>query len=107
MLCGMQPTRFRGNCCFFFSSFHDQIRTHLESNLLTDAQSVEYVPKFVSGEALEVVKRNRGCSFKDIMKTFEERFVETIRATQACTEDIVAGPKLTYGNNIGLMYMRI
>ena len=92
---------------FFFSSFHDQIRTHLESNLLTDAQSVEYVPKFVSGEALEVVKRNRGCSFKDIMKTFEERFVETIRATQACTEDIVAGPKLTYGNNIGLMYMRI
>ena len=38
------------------------------------------------------------------MKTFEERFVQTIRATQACTEDLVAGPRLTYGDNIGLMY---
>ena len=87
-----------------FPLFDDQIRTHLESNLLTDAQSVEYLPKFVTGEALEVVKRDRGCSFKDIMKTFEERFVQTIRATQACTEDLVAGPRLTYGDNIALMY---
>lgn len=44
----------------FSPLFDDQIRTHLESNLLTDAQSVEYLPKFVTGEALEVVKRNRG-----------------------------------------------
>ena len=103
MQCRMQPTRFRGNCCFF-PFFHDQIRTYLESNLLTDNQSVEYIPTFVTGEALEVVRRNRGCSFKDIMKTFEERFVQTIMATQARTEDLVAGPRLTYGDNIGLMY---
>ena len=52
-------------------------------DLLTDAQRVEYLPKFVTGEALEVVNENRGCSFNDIMKTLEERFGQTIRVTQA------------------------
>lgn len=102
MLGGMQPTRFSGNPVDF-PFFRDQMRTHLESDLLTDAQRVEYLPKFVTGEALEVVKRNRGCSFNDSMKTLEERFGQTIRVTQACIEDLVAGPKLTYGDNIGLM----
>ena len=101
MLSGMQPTRFSGNPVDF-PFFCDQIRTHLESDLLTDAQRVEYLPKFVTGEALEVVKRNRGCSFNDIMKTLEERFGQTIRVTQACIEDLVAGPRLTYGDCIGL-----
>ena len=36
-----------------FPLFRDQICTHLESDLLTDAQRVEYLPKFVTGEALE------------------------------------------------------
>ena len=102
MLSGMQPTRFSGNPVDY-PSFRDQIRTHLESDLLTGAQRVEYLPKFVTGEALDVVKRNRGSSFKDIMKTLEERFGRTIRITQACIEDLVSGPKLTYGDNIGLM----
>ena len=102
MLSGMQPTRFSGNPVDF-PFFREQMRTHLESDLLTDAQRVEYLPKFVTGEALEVVKRNRGCSFNDIMKTLEERFGQTIRVIQACIEDLVAGPRLTYGDNIGLM----
>ncbi|KAL9975234.1 hypothetical protein ACROYT_G012368 [Oculina patagonica] len=102
MLSGMRPTQFSGNPVDF-PSFREQICTHLESDLLTDAQRVEYLPKFVTGEALEVVKRNRGCSFIDIMKTLEERFGQTIRVTQACIEDLVSGPKLTYGDNIGLM----
>ena len=102
MLSGMQPTRFNGNPVDF-PFFRDQIRTHLESDLLTDAQRVEYLPKFVTGEALEVVKRNRGCSFNDIMKTLEEHFGQTITVTQACIEDLVAGPRLTYGDCIGLM----
>ena len=50
-----------------------------------------------------MVRRNRGCSFSEIMKTLEERFGQTIRVTQACIEDLVAGPRLTYGDNIGLM----
>ena len=102
MLSGMQSTRFNENPVDF-PFFRDQIRTHLESDLLTDAQRIEYLPKFFTGEALEVVTRNRGCSFNDIMKTLEERFGQTIRVTQACIEDLVAGPRLTYGDCIGLM----
>ena len=48
-------------------------------DLRTDAQRVEYLPKFVTGEALEVVNGNRDCSINDIMKTLEERFGQTIR----------------------------
>ena len=55
---GMQPTWFNGNPVDF----------PLFRDLRTDAQRVEYLPKFVTGEALEVVNGNRGCSFNDIMK---------------------------------------
>ena len=55
MLSGKQPTRFSGNPVDF-PFFHDQICSHLERDLLTDAQRVEYLPKFVTGEVLEVVK---------------------------------------------------
>lgn len=75
----------------------------LKVNLLTDAQCVEYLPKFVTKEALEVVKQNRGSPFNNIMKTLEECFGKTIRATQACIEDLVSSPRLTYGDNTGLM----
>ena len=101
-LSGIRPTQFSGNPVDF-PRFREQIHTHLEDDLLTDAQRVEYLPKFVTGEALEVVRRNRGCSFNDIMKTLEERFGQAIRVTQACVEDLVSGPKLAHGDNIGLM----
>ena len=77
--------------------FRKQVRTHLESDLLTDAQQVEYLPKFVAGEALEVVKRNRGCTFNQIMKTLEKRFGQAVRVTQAFVEELASGPKLAYG----------
>ena len=102
LLCGIKPTQFSGNPAEF-PFFQQQIKTHLESDLLTDAQRVEYLPKFVNGEALEVLKRNRGCSFSDIMKTLEERFGQAVRVTQACVEDLASGPKLAYGDNVGLM----
>ena len=102
LLSGIKPTQFSGNPADF-PFFQQQIQTHLESDLLTDAQRIEYLPKFVTGEALEVVKRNRGCSFKDIMKTLEERFGQAVRVTQACVEDLASGPKLAYGDNVGLM----
>ena len=53
MLNGMRPTQFSGNPVDF-PSFREQICPHLEGDLLTDAQRVEYLPKFVIEEALEV-----------------------------------------------------
>ena len=64
---------------------------------------MEYLPKFVTGEALDVVKRNRGCSFSDVIKTLEERYGQTIRVTQACIEELVSGSKLAYGDNVALL----
>ena len=73
LLNGIAPTQFNGNPADF-PVFREQTRTHLESELLTDAQRIEYLPKFLKGEALEVIERNRGCSYKDLMKTLEDRF---------------------------------
>ena len=100
-LAGIKPTQFSGNPAEL-PFFREQGRTHLESDLLTDAQQVECLPKFVAGEALEVVKRNRGCTFNEIMKTLEERFGQAVRVTQACVEELASGPKLAYGDNTGL-----
>ena len=37
------------------------------------------------------------------MKTLEERFGQAVRVTQVCVEDLASGPKLAYGDNVGLM----
>ena len=62
------PARFGGNPAYF-SFFREQTRTYLESDLLTDPQCVEYRLKILVGDALEVVKRNQGCSYAELMKT--------------------------------------
>ena len=102
LLNGISPTPFNGNPADF-PFFKEQAHTHLESELLTDAQRVEYLPKFLKGEALEVIKRNRGSSYSELMKILEERFGRPIQVTQACIEELVSGPKLAYGDNMGLL----
>ena len=51
LLSGITPAQFGGNSADF-SFFRDQVRTHL----LTNPQRVEYLPKFLKGEALEVIE---------------------------------------------------
>ena len=62
-----------------------------------------YLPKFLTGDALEVVNRNRGCSYEELLKTLEERFGQAVQVTQACIEELVAGPKLDSGDNVSLL----
>ena len=45
LLNGITPTQFNGNPADF-PFFREQTRTHLESEILTDAQRIEYLPKF-------------------------------------------------------------
>ena len=66
LLSGIAPTQFSGHPAEF-PFFRDQVRIHLESELLTDAQRVMYLPKFLTGEGL--VNRNRGCSYEELLKT--------------------------------------
>ena len=53
LLNGITPTQFSGNPADF-PFFTDQVRTHLESELLTDAQRIKYLPKFLKGKALSL-----------------------------------------------------
>ena len=55
LLNGITRTQSNGNPADF-PCFREQTRTHLESELLTDAQRVKYLPKFLKGEALEVIE---------------------------------------------------
>ncbi|XP_022784666.1 LOW QUALITY PROTEIN: uncharacterized protein LOC111325175 [Stylophora pistillata] len=101
LLNGIVPTQFSGNPAEF-PFFREQTRTHLESELLNDAQRVDYLPKFLKGEALKVIQRNRGCSYDDLMRTLKERFGQPIQVSQAYIEDLVSGPRLTYGDSVSL-----
>ena len=55
LLKGITPTQFSGNPVDFHF-FRHQVRTHLERELLTDTEHVNYLPKFLKGEALEVIE---------------------------------------------------
>ena len=44
----MQPVKFSGNAADF-QVFRSRIRDNLEDGLLSDAQKIEFLPKFVSG----------------------------------------------------------
>ena len=70
---------------------------------MSDAQRVEYLPKFLYGDALEVVRRNRSCSYDDLIKTLKNRYGRPIQVSQACIEELVSGLKLNYGDNEGLL----
>ena len=57
LLSGMQPPQLSGNTVVFPSV----IKFVLTSKVICLLMPITNLPKFVTGEALEVVKRNRGC----------------------------------------------
>lgn len=68
----MQPVKFSGNTADF--PIFRRIRDNLMDGLLSDAQRIEFSPKFVTGEAYEVVQRSAGCSYNDIVAILEKRY---------------------------------
>ena len=61
----MQPAKFRGSAADF-PVFRRRIRDNLEDGLLSDAQKIEFLPQFVTGEPYDVVARSAECSYEDI-----------------------------------------
>ena len=55
-----------------------------QSPLPKHPQTNMYLPKFLAGEAFEVVNRNTGCSYDNLLKTLEGRFGQAVQVTQAC-----------------------
>ena len=89
----MQPVKFSGNAADF-PVFRKRIRDNLEDGLLSDAQKIEFLPKFVSGEAYDVVARSAGCSYEDIVANLEDRYGQPATVAAACIEKLTVGPKL-------------
>ena len=89
----MQPVKFSGNAADF-PVFRRRIRDNLEDGLLSDAQKIEFLPKFVSGEAYDVVARSAGCSYEDIVANLEDRYGQPATVVAACIEKLTVGPKL-------------
>jgi len=50
MLQGMHPIKFSGNPSDY-PTFRNRLRDNLEDGILNDSQKLEFLPKFLSGEA--------------------------------------------------------
>ena len=89
----MKPVKFSGNAADFLV-FRRRIRDNLEDGLLSDAQKIEFLPKFVSGEAYDVVARSAGCSYEDIAANLEDRYGQPATVAAACIEKLTGGSKI-------------
>lgn len=69
-----------------FQSLEEGFETILEDGLLSDAQKIEFIPKFVTGEAYDVVERSARCSYEDIVANLEDRYGQPATVATACIE---------------------
>ena len=93
MLQGMHPIKFSGNPSDY-PTFRNRLRNNLEDVTLNDSQKLECLPKFLSGEAYEVVARVSGCSHDSVLRIFHERYGKPAAVAAACMESLTKGPKL-------------
>jgi hypothetical protein len=101
MLQAMQPVKFDGKPSDF-PTFRKRLIDNLEDGVLNDSQKIEFLPKFVSGEAYETVKRVAGCSYPDIIVILQDRYGQPATVAASCIESLTSGPKLTNGDYKGL-----
>ncbi|CAB4036535.1 Hypothetical predicted protein, partial [Paramuricea clavata] len=67
-------------------------------------KKIEFLPKFVSGDAYETVKRMAGCSYPDIILILQHRYGQPATVAASCIESLTSGPKLTNDDYKGLRY---
>ena len=66
----------------------------MEDGLLSDAQKIEFLPTFVTGETYDVVARSAGCSYEDIVANLEDRHGQPATVGAACIQGLTVRPKL-------------
>ncbi|XP_048587898.1 uncharacterized protein LOC125571976 [Nematostella vectensis] len=101
MLQAMQPVKFSGNPSDF-PNFRKRLRDNLEDEILSDSQKVEFLPKFLSGEAFEVVERVSGCSYSVIVDILEDRYGQPATVAASCIDNLTRGPRLNNHDYKGL-----
>ena len=89
----MQPVKLSGSAAYF-PVFRGRIRDNLEDGPLSDAQKIEFLPKFVTDEA--------ECSYEDIVANLEDRCGQPATVAVTCIEKLTVGPKLGNRDFIGL-----
>ena len=102
MLQGMHPIKFSGKPSDY-PIFRNRVRDNLEDGILNDSQKLEFLPKFLSGEACEVVERVSGCSYDSVLRILHERYGQPAAVAAACIESLTRGPKLQNNDYIGLL----
>ena len=68
-----------------FQSLEEGFETTLEDKI-SDAQKIEFIPKFLTGEAYDVVERSARCSYEDIVANLEDRYGQPATVATACIE---------------------
>ena len=102
MLQGMHPIKFSGKPSDY-PTFRNRVGDNLEDGILNDSQKLEFLPRFLSGEACEVVERVSGCSYDSVLRILHERYGQPAAVAAACIESLTKGPKLQNNDYTGLL----
>ena len=76
-------------------AFRDRLRDNLEHGILTDNQKLEFLPKFLAGEAYEVIERLLGCSFDVVLDILHTHYGQPALVAAACIDNLTKGQKLS------------
>ena len=82
--------------------FRDRLRDNLKDGILTDSQKLEFLPKYLAGEAYEVVERVSGCSYDAVLDILHARYGQPATVAAGCIENLTKGQKLSNNDYIGL-----
>ena len=102
MLQGMLPIKFSRNPSDY-PTFRNRLRDNLEDGILNDSQKLEFLLKFLSGKAYEVLERLSACSYDSVLRILHERYGQPAPVAAACIESLTKGPKLQNNDYTGLL----
>ena len=101
LLQAMQPVKFSGNPSDY-PTFRNRLRDNLEDNILNDSQKLEFLPKFLTGEAYELIERVAGCSDDAVLNILHDRYGQPTTVATACIENLTNGQRLANNDFTGL-----
>ena len=70
---------------------------------MNDSQKSEFLPKFLSSEAYEVVERVSRCSYDSVLRILHDRYGHPAAVAAACIESLTKGPKLQNNDYTGYL----
>lgn len=97
----LTPVKFNGQPRDF-PSFDNRIRMNLEDGVLHEQEQLEMLPKFITGEPLELVNLLSGCSYNHVMSVITERFGHPQMVANDYINQLTEGPSIKGNDRKGL-----